>query len=121
MTSDDTCEFESNLPHGLFRFRIIRLANGYLVLVTDSESFRFGVSAIAAPPVEGSRDHTSMSLLGTGLDTTLVRTIAERVSVLTNSTCMLMVAVSGLDRNVMMEIAGALRSHFSKESAQSRP
>ncbi len=110
--SSDILEFSVEQPHGLFRFRVIRLANGLLILVTDTDSFRLGLSAVAVPPPVGSRSPTSMSVLGTGMDLSIVRAIAERIATLTGHTCLVVVGVRHLDLTVMTEIVNSLKMHL---------
>ena len=44
-----------------------------------ARQYRLGISAVAIPPGQGRSDPTSTALFTMGLDTTLVRTIAERI------------------------------------------
>ncbi len=110
--SSDILEFSVEQPHGLFRFRIMRLANGLLILISDSDSFRLGLSAVAVPPPHDSKIPTSMSLLGAGMDLSMVRAIAERIASLTGHTCLVVVGVRHLDMTVMSEIVNALKNHL---------
>jgi len=112
MSLDDIREFESEFSQGKLRGRVIYLENGILLLLSDSERFRISLSAVAIPPSHGRREPVSTGFLSTGPDATLVRTIAERVAAWTNQTCMLVIAVNGLNRALMMEIIAILKNHL---------
>ena len=112
MSLDDIREFESEFSQGKLRGRVIDLENGLLLLLSDSERFRISLSAVAIPPAHGRKEPVSTGFLSTGLHATLVRTIAERVAAWTNQTCMLVIAVNGLNRELMMEIIAILKNYL---------
>jgi hypothetical protein len=89
------------------------LSNGKIVLITDSDQFRLGLSALAIPAGQGRSGPTSSGLFTKEIDSTLVRTLAERVTSWTNQTCMLVLGISGaLTRERMMELTALLRDHL---------
>ncbi|MFW9792715.1 MAG: hypothetical protein ACFFEE_00305 [Candidatus Thorarchaeota archaeon] len=88
------------------------LANGQLVLITDSDSFRLGLAAVAIPAGQGRSVPTSTGLFTEGIDITLVRTLAERIASWTNQTCMLVLGMGALTRELVMELITLLKDHF---------
>jgi hypothetical protein len=112
MEFDDMSEFSSETSVGTIRVRILDLENGLLILISDKERFRIGVSAVAIPPGPGSSEPTSTGLLSMGLDDALVRTVAERVASWTNRTCMIIAGLTQMNRETMLEIATLLRNRF---------
>ncbi|TFG33883.1 hypothetical protein EU527_06140 [Candidatus Thorarchaeota archaeon] len=112
MGFDDISEFTSETSIGVIRFRILNLANGHLLLISDKDQYRLGVSAVAIPPGQGSSEPTSASLFSMGIDITLVRTLAERVAAWTNTTCMVIIGISQLTREVMIELLLVLKNHL---------
>ncbi len=112
MEFDDITEFSSETSTGTIKVRLMSLSNGLLVLITDSEQFRLGVAAVAIPPGQGRSEPTSSGLFTMGLEATLVRTLAERIASWTNQTCMLVLGMSPLTRESMVEITSLLRNHL---------
>ena len=112
MEFDDITEFSSETSTGTIKVRLMSLSNGLLVLITDSEQFRLGVAAVAIPPGQGRSEPTSSGLFTMGLDATLVRTLAERIASWTNQTCMLVLGMSPLTRESMVELTSLLRNHL---------
>jgi hypothetical protein len=112
MTFDDISELASETSIGTVRIRILNLENGLLLLFTDKEQYRLGISAVAIPPGQGRSEPTSTATFTMGLDITLVRTMAERVASWTNSICMVVSGIPKLDRVIMMELLSVLRDHF---------
>ncbi len=112
MEFKDIKEFESDYSQGKLRVRIMDLTNGTLILLSDTDSFRLGQSAVAIPPGHGRSEPTSTGLFSTGIDSTPVRTIAERVAIFTNQTTMVVVGVKEITQSVMMEIVLILKNHF---------
>ncbi len=112
MEFDDITEFSSETSTGTIKVRLMSLSNGLLVLITDSEQFRLGVAAVAIPPGQGRSEPTSSGLFTMGLDATLVRTLAERIASWTTQTCMLVLGMSPLTRERMIEITSLLRNHL---------
>jgi len=112
MSTSDTEDFELSLPKMTLKFRIVTLENGFLVMISDSPSFRLGQSAVSVPSGQAKREPTSMAISAVGPDAMTVRTIAERISAWTGSMCMLIMAVKDTDRVVVMEIVNALKNHF---------
>ncbi len=112
MEFEDISEFSSETSAGTIKIRIMDLSNGQLVLITDSDRFRLGLSAVAIPAGQGRSEPTSTGLFTEGLEITLVRTLAERVASWTNQTCMLVLGMSALTRERMMELTSLLRDHF---------
>jgi hypothetical protein len=47
-----------------------------------------------------------------GLDSTIVRTLSERLSAMTNQTCMVIVGVRDLTQTVMLELMTILKNHL---------
>ncbi|MFW9920512.1 MAG: hypothetical protein ACFFED_12990 [Candidatus Thorarchaeota archaeon] len=111
MTSDIT-EFESKYSKGTLRVRMIELDNGLLVLLSDSEKFRLGQSAVAIPPGQGRAEPTSAGVFSGALDSALIRTIAERIAALTGQTCMVVSGIREISREVMMEIVVIFKNHL---------
>jgi len=112
MEFEDISEFSSETSTGTIKIRIMDLSNGQLVLITDSDRFRLGLSAVAIPAGQGRSEPTSTGLFTEGLEITLVRTLAERVASWTNKTCMLVLGMSALTRERMMELTSLLRDHL---------
>ncbi len=112
MEFEDISEFSSETSAGTIKIRIMDLSNGQLVLITDSDRFRLGLSAVAIPAAHGRSEPTSTGLFTEGLEITLVRTLAERVASWTNQTCMLVLGMSALTRERMMELTSLLRDHL---------
>lgn len=113
MEFEDIKEFSSETSTGKIKVRIMSLSNGQLVLITDSDQFRLGISAVAIPAGQGRSEPTSSGLFTKEIDATLVRTLAERISSWTNQTCMLVLGIAGtLTRERMMELTALLRDHL---------
>jgi len=112
MEFEDVSEFSSETSIGTIRFRILDLENGLIILISDKERFRLGLSAVAIPPGQGSSEPTSTGLFSMGLDNALVRTVAERVASWTNRTCMIVMGLTQMNREIMLEIVSLLRNHF---------
>jgi hypothetical protein len=109
---EDTIEFEAPISKGNLKIRVTTLENGILILLTDGGSFRLGQSAIAIPPGHGRQEPTSTGFFTTGPDSTIVRTLAERVAGITNQTCMLVVGMKEITQAMMLEIMLTLKNHF---------
>ncbi len=112
MEFDDISEFSSETSAGTIKIRIMTLTNGKLVLISDSKSFRLGFSAMAIPAGQGRSEPTSVGFFTTEIESTLVRTLAERLASWTNQTCMLVVGMSSLTRERMLELMSVLRDHL---------
>lgn len=112
LKSDDITEFISETPQGKLKVRVMSLDNGLLILVSDRDSFKFGISAFAIPPAQGRSEPSSAGLFTVGAENTYVRTIAERIAVWTTKTCMLIVGVKNLDQRWMMEILSTLKTNL---------
>ena len=104
MNSEDIRHFETDTSLGKVRARVMDLDNGTLLLLSDSERFRLGISAVAIPPSRDESEPASSGLFTTGLDTILVRTLAERIVSWTGKTCMAVVAINGLNQKALLEI-----------------
>lgn len=112
MGFDDIKEFESEFSQGTLRVRIMELENGTLVLLSDKDRFRLGISAVSIPPGQGRSQPTSTGLFSTGMDATPVRTLSERLSVITNQTCMVVSGLKEITQTTLMEIMLILKNHF---------
>jgi hypothetical protein len=112
MEFDDITEFTSETSTGSVKIRIMTLTNGLLVLISDSNKFRLGLSAMAIPAGQGRSEPTSVGFFTKEIDSTLVRTLAEKLASWTNQTCMLVVGMSSLSREGMLELMSLLRDHF---------
>ncbi|MFX1559590.1 MAG: hypothetical protein ACFFBL_03285 [Promethearchaeota archaeon] len=112
MEFDDISEFSSETSVGTVKTRIMNMSNGLLVLISDSNQFRLGLSAMAIPAGQGRTGPTSVGFFTKEIDSTLVRTLAEKLATWTNQTCMLIVAMSSLTRELMLEIMSLLRDHL---------
>ncbi|MFX1481807.1 MAG: hypothetical protein ACFFCP_01310 [Promethearchaeota archaeon] len=112
MEFEDITEFSSETSAGTIKVRIMSLSNGQLVLITDSDQFRLGLAAVAIPAGHGRSEPTSTGLFSMGIDITLVRTLAERISSWTNQTCMLVLGINALTRERMMELTTLLRDRL---------
>ena len=112
MELDDITEFSSETSAGTIKVRIMNMTNGLLVLISDSNKFRLGLSAMAIPAGQGRTEPTSVGFFTKELDSTLVRTLAEKLASWTNQTCMLVVGVSSLTRERMLELMSLLRDHL---------
>jgi hypothetical protein len=113
MSSADIEDFKSTLSHAILSFRVMRLENGLLVMISDSDAFRLGQSAISVPSGQLRREPTSVAMSGVGQDIMIVRSIAERISAWTNSMCMLIMAVKSVDRELMLEIINVLKNRLA--------
>lgn len=112
MGFNDISELTSETSIGDVKIRILNLENGLLILLSEKEQYRLGISAVAIPPGQGRSEPTSTALFTMGLDTTIVRTIAERIASWTNNTCMIVSGLPQLSREVMMELLSFLRDHL---------
>ena len=112
MEFDDISEFSSETSAGNIKIRIMNMTNGILVLISDSNQFRFGLSAMAIPAGRGRSEPTSVGFFTSEIDSTLVRTLAEKLATWTNQTCMLVVGVSSLTRGLKLELMSLLRDHL---------
>jgi hypothetical protein len=112
MEFDDITEFTSETSTGSVKIRIMTLTNGLLVLISDSNKFRLGLSAMAIPAGQGRSEPTSVGFFTKEIDSTLVRTLAEKLASWTNQTCMLVVGMSTHSRERMLELMSLLRDHF---------
>jgi len=112
MGFDDISELKPETSIGAVNIRILNLENGLLILISEKEQYRLGITAVAIPPGQGRTEPTSTPLFTMGLDTTLVRTIAERIASWTNNTCMIVSGLTQLNREVMMELLTFLRNHL---------
>ena len=108
----DITEFESSFSKGTLRVRMLELENGLLVLLSDSEKFRLGQSAVAIPPGQGRAEPTSAGVFSGALDSALIRTIAERIAAMTGQTCMIVSGIREMSREVMMEVMVILKNHL---------
>ena len=112
MASEDITEFEANFSKGTLRIRMTALENGILVLLSDSPKYRLGQSAMAIPPGGGRTEPTSTGAFTGGLDSAMVRTLAERIAAITGQTSMVISGVREMTREVMMEIMVILKNHL---------
>lgn len=112
MELSDIRQFESDSSRGKVRIRVIDLENGLLLMITDSEKYKLGLSAVAIPPGQGRAEPTSTGLFSAGLDSTHVRTLAERVSSWIGQTCMIVVSVGPLDQAFMLELLTILKNYL---------
>ncbi|MFW9787120.1 MAG: hypothetical protein ACFFE2_10975 [Candidatus Thorarchaeota archaeon] len=112
MEFDDISEFSSETAAGTIKIRIMNMTNGMLVLISDSNQFRLGLSAMAIPAGQGRSSPTSVGFFTKEIDSTFVRTLAERLATWTNQTCMLVVGMSSLTRERMLELMSVLRDHL---------
>jgi hypothetical protein len=114
MDFEDITEFSTDTSSGKIRVRVMNLSNGQIVMISDSDQFRLGISALAIPTGQEWAGPTSSSLFTTEIDSTMVRTLAEKVTSWTNQTCMLILGVGGtLTRERVMELTALLRDHFA--------
>ena len=108
----DITEFDASFSKGTLRVRLLELENGLLVLLSDSEKFRLGQSAVAIPSGQGRTEPTSTGIFSGALDSALIRTIAERKAAMTGQTCMVVSGIREISREVMMEIVVILKNHL---------
>ena len=112
MSFDDISEFTSETSIGVIHIRITSLANGLLLLISDKDKYRLGISAVAIPPGQGRNEPTSTAMFTMGMDVTLVRTLVERIASWTNTTCMVVMGIPKLTREIMMELLLVLKNHL---------
>ncbi|MBN2228954.1 MAG: hypothetical protein JW779_05110 [Candidatus Thorarchaeota archaeon] len=112
MGLDDISEYSAETSIGRIRVRLMNLENGLLILLSDKENYRLGLSAVAIPPGHGSSNPTSTGLFTVGLENELVRTMAERVAMWTNQTCLIVVGLHQMNREIMMELLTALKDYL---------
>lgn len=92
--------------------RLMELENGLSVFISTSKRPRLGLIALSTPPVSGHTEPSSSSLFGANPESALVRTIAERITQWTGQSCLIVVAVKPLDRELVMEILRSLKNHL---------
>ncbi|MCF2135658.1 MAG: proteasome assembly chaperone 4 family protein [Candidatus Thorarchaeota archaeon] len=92
--------------------RIMQLENGLSVFISSSSQPRLGPIALASPPALGGSEPSSSSLFGMDQEAALVRTIAERIAVWSNQSCLVVISVKNLTRSLVMEILRSLNSHL---------
>ncbi len=109
---DDITEFESDLLSGHIKVRIIDMDNGLLVMITDSDKFKLGVTSLAIPSRPGMDTPVSSGIFSPGSDDTMVRTIAERISAWTKRPCLLVVHAKSKDREFMVGILTLLKNQL---------
>ena len=109
MEFSDIRQFEINTSRSKVRVRIMEFENGQIFLLSDSEKFRLGLTAVAIPPSQGRAEPTSAGFLSAGIDSTHIRTIAERLSSWIGQTCMIIAAVGTIDQAYMLELLTALK------------
>jgi hypothetical protein len=112
MEFDDTLEFTKEASFGKVRVRILNLENGLLIMISDKERFRLGLSAVAIPAGKGSTEPTSTGLFSMGIDTALVRTVSERIASWTNQTCMVVIGLKQINREIMLEMLSILKDYL---------
>jgi len=112
MGLDGIRDLEHETEHGKLRIRAMDLENGLLILISDSDRFRLGPSAIAIPAGQGRVEPTSTGFLSIGEDAVQVRILAETVAKRTGRTCMMVIAVKELSRALMVDITKVLREHL---------
>jgi hypothetical protein len=112
MEQQDIKEFEVNTSQDKVKMRIIELENGLLIMLSDSDKYRLGFSAVAIPPGQGRQGPSSASVFSTGLDAALSRTLAEKIAALTGQTCMIVLAMKNLSQLAIMEILNSIKSIF---------
>ncbi len=112
MSFDDISEFTSETSIGVIHIRITSLTNGLLLLISDKDKYRLGISAVAIPPGQGRNEPTSTAMFTMGMDVTLVRTLVERIASWTNTTCMVVMGIPKLTREIMMELLLVLKNHL---------
>ncbi|KXH76856.1 MAG: hypothetical protein AM326_06480 [Candidatus Thorarchaeota archaeon SMTZ-45] len=112
MEFDDITEFSADTSAGTIKIRVMNMKNGILVLISDSNQFRLGLSAMAIPAGRGRSEPTSVGFFTTEIESTLVRTLAERLASWTNQTCMLVVGMTSLTREQMLELMSMLKNHL---------
>lgn len=115
MDATDIDDFEIETSTGLLRLRVMYLENGLVVLLSDSDNFRLGNTAVGIPEGRGRTEPTSTTLFSNAIDSTLARTLAERVSSWKNQACILVVSVKELDRTSTMDVMRALKQHLQQE------
>lgn len=112
MEFDDISEFSKDTSFGMVKIRIMTLENSLLVMISDTDRFKLGPSAIAIPPGKGSSHPTSTGLFSMSIDTSLVRTMSESLASWTNQTCMVIIALKQMNREITLELVRLLRDHF---------
>ena len=110
MGQQDIREFEVNTSQGKIKTRIIELDNGLLLMFSDSDKYRLGLSSVAIPPGQGRLGPSSASVFSTDLDAALSRTLAEKIATLTGQTCMIILAIKELSQLMIMEILNNIKS-----------
>jgi hypothetical protein len=100
---------------GLLRVRVMYLENGLIILLSDSSKFRLGNTAVSIPEGRGRNEPTSTTLFSNAIDSTLARTLAERISSWTEQACILVVSVKDFDRASTMGVMRALKQHLQQE------
>jgi hypothetical protein len=112
MEFDDISEFSKDTSFGMVKIRIMTLENALLIMISDTDSFKIGLSAIAIPPGKGSSGPTSTGLFSMNIDTALVRTMSERLAVWTNQTCMVIIGLKQMNREITLELLKLLRDYL---------
>ncbi|RDE14725.1 MAG: hypothetical protein C4K49_07155 [Candidatus Thorarchaeota archaeon] len=114
MESGEIQDFESETERARLKVRVMHLENGLLILISDSERFRLGLSAVAVPGGSGRPEPSSTGFLSVGEEAVQVRILAETVAKRTGQMCMVVVAVKELSRAFLMDITRTLREHVPK-------
>jgi len=112
MGSDDISEFTSDTSIGTIHVRIVDLTNGLLLLLSDRDQYRLGITVVAIPPGQGRSEPTSSSLFSMEMDATLARTLVEQIANWTNKTCMIVLGIPKMTREVMMELLLVLKNRL---------
>jgi hypothetical protein len=112
MEFDDISEFSKDTSFGMVKIRIMTLENALLIMISDTGRFKIGLSAIAIPPGKGSSEPTSTGLFSMNIDTALVRTMSERLAVWTNQTCMVIIGLKQMNREITLELLKLLRDYL---------
>ncbi len=115
MDTQSIDDFNVETTTGLLRLRVMYLENGLIVLLSDSSNFKLGNTAVSIPEGTGRNEPTSTTLFSNALDSTLARTLAERVSSWTNQACILVVSAKDLNRASTMEVMKVLKQHLQQE------
>jgi hypothetical protein len=113
MDYEDITEFSAETSTGKIKVRIMSLSNGLIVLISDSDQFRLGLTASAIPAGPGGSGPASSVLFSREMDSTSLRTLAERIAVWSNQTCLLILGISAtLNNERIMELTVLLKNHF---------
>ncbi|TXT56730.1 MAG: hypothetical protein BAJATHORv1_20323 [Candidatus Thorarchaeota archaeon] len=109
MTSESFHDISTEISSGTLKVRIMELQNGLLILLSDSDEFRLGLSAVAMPGMEDRKNPTSTGIFTFDTNAMLIRTLSEQITTISGQSCMVISSVRNLNQLKLMEIMNVLK------------